>query len=188
MIEEAAETVHTRGAAAAAAELAELAVRLTPPEDGEDVRRRVLDCADRHREAGDGSRAIALLEQALETAPPGLARAAVLAHLANAVADLVDPLKAVDLNREALAEAEGDAALEAEIYLNLAGICEGTRIASAWRTPSWPLRLHHVPAMLRSGAGRWRALRSNTSAAGEAFRSSRWRRRSRSSGRCRMGR
>ena len=119
VVEEAAEAVHMRGAAAAA-ELAELAVQLTPPEDGEDVRRRVLDCADRHREAGDGSRAIALLEQALETAPPGLARAAVLAHLANAVADLVDPLKAVDLNREALAETEGDAALEAEIYLNLA--------------------------------------------------------------------
>ena len=122
MVEEAAESVHARGAAAAAAELAELAVRLTPAEDVEDVRRRVLDCADRHREAGDGSRAIALLEQALETAPPGLARAAVLVHLANAVADLVDPLKAVDLYREALAETEGDAALEAEIYLNLAGI------------------------------------------------------------------
>ncbi|MBA3365359.1 MAG: AAA family ATPase, partial [Actinobacteria bacterium] len=63
-VEQAAKNVRARGAAAAAAELAELAVRLTPPEDVEDVRRRVLDCADRHREAGDGRRAIAQLEQA----------------------------------------------------------------------------------------------------------------------------
>ena len=122
VVEEAAESVHARGAAAAAAELAELAVRLTPAEDVEDMRRRVLDCADRLREAGDGGRAIALLEQALEAAPPGLARAAVLAHLAHAVADVVGPRKAVDLYREALAEAEGDPALEAEIHLNLAGL------------------------------------------------------------------
>ena len=109
VVEEAAESAHARGAAAAAAELAELAVRLTPAEDVEDVRRRVLDCADRLREAGDGGRAIALLEQALEAAPPGPARAAVLVRLAYTVAELVDPRKAVDLYREALAEAEGDA-------------------------------------------------------------------------------
>ena len=54
--------MHARGAAAAAAELAELAVRLTPAEDVEDMRRRILDCAERLREAGDGGRAIALLE------------------------------------------------------------------------------------------------------------------------------
>ena len=89
VLEEAAENVHARGAAAAAAELAELAVRLTPAEDVEDMRRRVLDCADRLREAGDGGRAIALLEQAREAAPPGLARAAVLVHLAATVAEVV---------------------------------------------------------------------------------------------------
>ena len=122
VVEEAAESVHARGAAAAAAELAELAVRLTPADDVEDMRRRVLDCADRLREAGDGGRAIALLEQAREAAPPGPARAAVLAHLADTVADVVGPRKAVDLYREALAEAEGDPALEAEIHLGLASI------------------------------------------------------------------
>ena len=71
VIEVAAESVRERGAAAAAAELAELAVRLTPPEDVEDARRRVLGCAERLREAGDGRRAIALLEQAYEAAPGG---------------------------------------------------------------------------------------------------------------------
>ena len=89
VVEEAAESVHARGAAAAAAELAELAVRLTPAEDVEDMRRRVLDCADRLREAGDGGRAIALLEQAREAAPPGPARAAVLVRLADTVTALV---------------------------------------------------------------------------------------------------
>ena len=41
------ESAHARGAAATAAELGELAVRLTPAADVDDVRRRVLDCADR---------------------------------------------------------------------------------------------------------------------------------------------
>ena len=118
-VERAAESAHTRGAATAAAELAELAVQLTPPDDLEDARRRVLVCADRLREAGDGRRAISMLEQAREAAPPGLPRAAVLARLADAVADLVSQRRAVDLCREALAEAEGDPALEAEIHLNL---------------------------------------------------------------------
>ena len=122
VVEEAAENVRARGAPTAAAELAELAVRLTPPEDIEDVRRRLLDCADRLCEAGDSVRAIALLEQARAAAPPGLARAAVLACLAHAVADLDDVRRAVALYREALAEAEGNAALEAEIHLNLAGL------------------------------------------------------------------
>jgi DNA-binding CsgD family transcriptional regulator len=125
ILEDAAENVHARGAAAAAAELLELAVRLTPPEDGKDVRRRILDCADRHRDAGDGRRAIAQLEQAYETAPTGAARAAVLARLARTMAVVVGLREAVDLLREALAEVEGDDALEAEIHLSLAdGVSE----------------------------------------------------------------
>lgn len=122
VVEEAAHNVHARGAAAGAAELAELAVRLTPPEDVEDVRRRVLDCADRHCEAGDGRRAIGLLEKACKTAPQGVARAAVLLRLARTVSVVVGPREAIDLYREALAEAEGDDSLEAEIHLSLAGV------------------------------------------------------------------
>jgi DNA-binding CsgD family transcriptional regulator len=119
VVEEAAESVHARGASAAA-ELGELAVQLTPPEEVEDVRRRVLDCADRHCEAGDGRRAIALLEQAYKTAPRGAARAAVLVRLARTVCVVVGDREAIDLNREALAEAERDDALMAEIHLSLA--------------------------------------------------------------------
>jgi len=120
VVGEAAENVRARGAAAAAAELAELAVGLTPPEDGEDMRRRVLDCARWHGEAGDGRRAIALLEEAYETAPPGAARAVVALHLAQTVAIFVGPREALDLYRRALAEAQGDDTLEAEIHLSLA--------------------------------------------------------------------
>ncbi len=121
-LEEAAESAHARGAATAAAELAELAVGLTPADDVEGVRRRVLVCAERLWEAGDGGRAITMLEQAREAAPPGLARAAVSARLADVVADLIGHRRAVELCREALAEAEGDPALEAEIHLNLSNL------------------------------------------------------------------
>jgi DNA-binding CsgD family transcriptional regulator len=144
VVEEAAENARTRGAPAAAAELAELAVRLTPADDAEDMRRRVLDCADRLRLAGDGRRAVALLEQAREAAPPGLARGAVLAQLAGTVASVSDPRKAVDLYREALAEADGDAALEAEIHLNLAGI---------WRDQSRSLAHAELAVEAASRAG-----------------------------------
>lgn len=126
VVEEAARNVHARGGAAAAAELAELAVRLTPPADIEDMHRRAVDCADRLREVGDGRRAIALLEQAYKTAPRGAARAGVLVHLARAVEDFVGPREAVEQYREALAEAEGDDALVAEIHLSLADLVKVT--------------------------------------------------------------
>jgi DNA-binding CsgD family transcriptional regulator len=120
VVERAAASVHARGAPAAAAELAELALRLTPPDDVDDVLRRLLDCAGRHRDAGDGRRAISLLEEARETAPPGLSRASVLLQLATTVSLVDGPREAVDLYREALAEAEADHALTAEIHLRLA--------------------------------------------------------------------
>jgi DNA-binding CsgD family transcriptional regulator len=126
VVEGAAQRAHARGAAPAAAELAELAIRLTPPGDVEDMRRRVLDCAERLREAGDGSRSIALLEQMLAAARPGLERATVLARLASTVAELDDPRKGVDLYRDALVEAEGNADLGAEIHLNLAHLVRVT--------------------------------------------------------------
>jgi DNA-binding CsgD family transcriptional regulator len=126
VVEEAAEGVQARGAAAAAAELLELAVRLTPRNDPDDMRRRVLDCADRHREAGDGRRAIALLEDVCKTAPRGVARAEACLRLARTVDVVVGSHDAVDLYREALAEAAGDDALVAAIHLNLAGVVATT--------------------------------------------------------------
>jgi DNA-binding CsgD family transcriptional regulator len=126
VVEEAAENLHARGSAAAAAELGELAVRLTPPADVDDMRRRVLDCADRHREAGDHRRAIALLRQAYKAAPQGSSRAAVLVRLARAADVSEGPREAVELYREALAEAESDDSLVAEIHLSLADLVKVT--------------------------------------------------------------
>ena len=136
------------------------------------MRRRVLDCAARHFDAGDGDRAIALLEEAREAAPPGLARAAVVARMAYMVAYLVGPGEADDLYRDALVEAEGDAALEAEIHINMADLRRDGGRDAGWHTPNWPSRLHHARATPRSGAVRWRSTGSSISAPGEAFRAS----------------
>jgi DNA-binding CsgD family transcriptional regulator len=116
-LEEAAQEAHARGAPAAAADLAEQALRLTLASSPDDARRRLLVAADMHNRAGDTTRAKTLLDQALAEAAPGNERATVLAHRAAVEAD---PKPAVSLYREALSEAEGDDALQATIHLGLA--------------------------------------------------------------------
>ncbi|HEY3183059.1 MAG TPA: AAA family ATPase [Gaiellaceae bacterium] len=118
-LEDAARTAHARGAPAAAAELAEQALRLTPPSSPDDARRRLFSAADMHNRAGDGARAAALLEEARAVAAPGNERATIVAHLAGVEAS---PQDAVALYREALSEAEGDDALQATIHLGIAAL------------------------------------------------------------------
>jgi DNA-binding CsgD family transcriptional regulator len=115
-LDEASSAALARGAPAAAAELAEHALRLTPPSSPNDVRRRRLAAADVHVRAGDTERATALLEDALAAAAPGAGRAEVVAHLADVQADVRE---SVALYREALSEAAGDDALLATIHLGL---------------------------------------------------------------------
>jgi DNA-binding CsgD family transcriptional regulator len=119
ILEHEAVKARARGASAAAAELAEQAVRLTPTTSAADARRRVLLAADLQHRAGDSDRAAVLLERARAAAVPGIERATVLTHLA---AVQRNPQDAVGLYREALAEAEGDDALQADIQLRLAGL------------------------------------------------------------------
>lgn len=119
ILENAARTVHARGAPAAAAELAERAAVLTPTVDIEDGRRRLLVAADRYVEAGNYKRATELLEPALAAAPAGHARATVLVHLAQIRSAVAAPREAIALYHEALAEGSGDDALEALIHLDL---------------------------------------------------------------------
>ena len=119
VLEDAARTAHARGAPAAAADLAEQALRLTPPADVEAARRRLLLAADRHHGAGDLRRAVALLTEARASTAPGVKRAAVLVQLADVQ---TGPREAVELYEQALADAEGDDALEATIHLKLASI------------------------------------------------------------------
>jgi DNA-binding CsgD family transcriptional regulator len=118
-LEEAALAAHARGAPAAAAELAEQALRLTPRSEVTDARRRLLLAADRYFVAGDTVRSTALLGRARAEATPGVERAAVLVELGDVMWD-AEPQEAEALYRQALAEAEGDDALEARIHRTLA--------------------------------------------------------------------
>ena len=134
------------------------------------------------------SRAIALLEQAREAAPPGPARAAVLVHLANGAEAKVRAKRSTSIARRSpRLKATRPRGRDSPQPRQPREGHRGTSIV-VWHTPSWQSRPRHVPGTPRSGAGRWRRSGSCTSAAGEAFRASRWRRRSRSSGRCRRRR
>ncbi len=111
-LEVAAAAAAARGATAAAAELCELAAELTPA-DPPLARRRRLRAATFHRFAGDGERAVAILEQLLLEIPSGVDRADVLFELASTFGPGIPAL--VDLYDEALVEAEGDDARSARI-------------------------------------------------------------------------
>jgi DNA-binding CsgD family transcriptional regulator len=115
-LEDAAGRAHARGAPAAAAELAEHAVRLTPPGDLEHAHRRTLVAARAHLAAGDGARARSLIRKLLSRAPDGAPRADALVALAEhgPAAERVDRLL------EALPHATSDPSLQVVINQRLA--------------------------------------------------------------------
>jgi DNA-binding CsgD family transcriptional regulator len=116
-LEDAAARAAGRGAPATAAELLELAVRLTPPEHAEDARRRSLDAARRHYAAGDAARARQLLEELLRETPEGGERCDVLLELAWMRDD--DLAASLALFEEALREARRDPARLARAYARM---------------------------------------------------------------------
>ncbi len=127
-LEDAARGAAARGAPQAAAELAEEAWRLTPGRDRDESRRRRLEAADYHLEAGDSSRARALLEGALAEESAGLPRAEVLWRLARVNASVADYAKAIAILHEALREArDEDAALGSLCRRDLADLVRLTR-------------------------------------------------------------
>ena len=75
---------HGRGAAQAAAELAERAVALTPPDAVDSINRRRITAAEHCFYAGDGKKARAMLEEAVDSSKPGPVRAEALRRLAGA--------------------------------------------------------------------------------------------------------
>jgi hypothetical protein len=83
----------------------------------DDAFRRLLETARMHSVAGDTSRATNLLDDARATTTPGNERATLLTELG---VIQPNPGVAIALNREALAEVDGDVALEAVIQLRLA--------------------------------------------------------------------
>ena len=107
---------------------------LTPAGDDEARRRRRLEAADLHFEAGDVERSLRVLDGAREEAPAGPARGAVLLRLGRLRAETSGAAEAVALWREALAEADGDDPLKARVLLDLGQFLrftEGTESALA---------------------------------------------------------
>jgi DNA-binding CsgD family transcriptional regulator len=116
LLDDAVAVARDRGASAVAAELAEHALRLTPPESGDERRRRALAAARAHHVAGEWPRARTIAAELLAEIPEGAARAEGLVLLAEL--ETVD--RAVELLEEALSEAAGRPALQSLILCRLA--------------------------------------------------------------------
>ena len=101
-----------RGATAAAAELSELAADLTPGDPALERQRR-LRAAKSHRLAGDGARAVLLLDRILTEVPEGLERSDVLFELASTLK--ADPQTTIERLDEALTNADEDEMRQARI-------------------------------------------------------------------------
>jgi ATP/maltotriose-dependent transcriptional regulator MalT len=111
-LDSAGEEAAARGATAGAGELLELAAELTeddPPLTG----RRRLRAAHFHRLAGDGERAVAILQRLRPSVPNGAERADVLLELA--LTRRVTSTEMIELCDEALAEVPGDDARASRI-------------------------------------------------------------------------
>ena len=109
-----------RGAAQTAADLAERAIALTPPDAGDAVNRRRVTAAEHCFYAGDGKKATALLEDAVAAARPGPTRADALCALAVVVAATDGKRAATDLYELALAEPGLESGQRARVLCELA--------------------------------------------------------------------
>jgi DNA-binding CsgD family transcriptional regulator len=126
-LDEAARHAAGRGAPAAAAELAELAAKATPPDEMRAMRARLIDAAAYHHTAGQNGRARAILGPLVDQAEPGRERAKAL-FLHGRTEMMLE--RSEGLCEQALAEAAGDSALSATIchWLGLLSIVRGDLI------------------------------------------------------------
>ena len=116
VLEDAAALAHSRGTPIAAAELAEQALRLTPPDAESDRHRRALAAARVQQSAGDWTRARSLLADLLAEPRAG----SVLAEALVLLAELESERNSVPLLEEALREAASLPALQSVIHCRLA--------------------------------------------------------------------
>ncbi len=123
-LEEGAQAALARGSPISAAELCELAERLTPPERVSDARRLRMAAADYLLLAGDPQRALQLLQPVVADTSPGPERADALFHLGRLLFRL-------DNDRGA-SEALADALLEEGVPLNLLGEIHAQRAWAMW--------------------------------------------------------
>ncbi|HEU4356572.1 MAG TPA: AAA family ATPase [Actinomycetota bacterium] len=119
-LDEASHLARARGAPDAAAELAELARRLTPVEDAKALRQRAVQAAQHHFDAGDAARSRALLEEAIASAPPGLDRARIL--FLSGSREWMDLSRVGRACEQALSEAGDDAELVSAAHEHLAWV------------------------------------------------------------------
>lgn len=115
-LDDAAIVAADRGASAVAAELAEQALRLTPPVQHEERRRRALAAARAHHASGEWTRARTIANDLLAEASVASVRVEALILLA----ELESVIDAIALLEEALLEASTRPALQAEIHCRLA--------------------------------------------------------------------
>src|SRR5712691_8621254 len=120
LLEEAARRARNRGAPDAAVELLELAVALTPPDLGDARSRRDFALAQDQYVAGDPDGARARWRRLAEEASPGPLRAKALWSLAQFME--TRPEVSEPLLSQALAEAEGDLALQASVEITWARV------------------------------------------------------------------
>ncbi len=120
MLDLAAARARARGAVEVAASRLEDARALTPPLSREDAQRRTNEAAMCHYLGGEVERARELWEEILSAAPPGPARAAAAWHLVEFRHAGLNTAQQVLAGEKALAEAEGDPALCAQIHHTLA--------------------------------------------------------------------
>jgi DNA-binding NarL/FixJ family response regulator len=111
-LEDAARHASGRGAPEAAAELAELAVRLTPTSDRGRLLERRIGLAEYHLPTGELDTAATMLEEVVQELPAGGARADALLLLASAQQRFE---RCLELAEQALEEARGDDARTAKI-------------------------------------------------------------------------
>ena len=141
-LEAAAGAARARGAPAAAASLAEAAIRLTPPHDVAGRRRRTMAAADHHRAAGDVPRAVATLES-LAASTPEVDRAPILVQLGEVLMHTSDRVAAGLAFQQASALVGGDLELRARLEWGLAGV--------AWLTwTDWRAGERHMSAALEA--------------------------------------
>jgi DNA-binding CsgD family transcriptional regulator len=118
-----------RGAPIAAAELAEHALRLTPPVARADRHRRRLAAARAERSAGEWTRARRVLADLLAETPAGFLRAEALVDLA----ELESERRSLPLLEEALREASSRPDLQSVIHCRLAWASPRSRFDHAGR-------------------------------------------------------
>jgi DNA-binding CsgD family transcriptional regulator len=154
-LDQAATVASVRGASYVAAELGELARRLTPDDDREGRHRRAILGATAHLRAGDVARARSLAEETLADATHHRSRAEALVLMSGVESSDGNRDRAIALRRDALREAGAHPALQAAAHQWLAmnvPYSEGVRAKERHARASLDLAQRLDDDLLRAGA------------------------------------